>query len=61
MGLLEGERNNKRELVRRIEIYEGTEVTVRTKLGNTESFVTKRDVKQRRVMSLLITICTSRT
>jgi len=37
----------KENLIRRIEkIYEGTEVTVRTKLGNTESFVTKRNVSK---------------
>ena len=39
-------------LVRRIEkTSEGTEITVRTKLGNTENFVTKRGVRQRCVMS----------
>jgi len=34
--------------------YEGAEVTVRMKLGNTESFVTKRSVRQRCVMSPLL-------
>ena len=44
MGLLEGKRN-KRELKRIEKTYEGTEVTVRMKLGNTESFITKRGVR----------------
>ena len=39
-------------LVRRIKkTSEGTEITIRTKLGNTENFVTKRGVRQRCVMS----------
>jgi len=41
------EKGIRESLVRRIEkIYKRTEVTVKTKLGNTESFVTKRDVRQ---------------
>ena len=50
MELFEGERN-KRELKRIEKTYEGTEVTVRMKLGNTESFITKRGVRQGYVMS----------
>ena len=46
------EKGIRESLIRRIEkTYKGTEVTIRTKLGNTENFVTKRGVRQRCVMS----------
>jgi len=49
------EKGIRESLVRRIEkTYKGTEVTIRTKLGNTESFVMKRGVKQECVMSSLL-------
>ncbi|XP_012054784.1 PREDICTED: uncharacterized protein LOC105617843 [Atta cephalotes] len=48
------EKGIRESLVRRIEkTYEGTEIMIRTKLGNTESFVTK-SVRQRCVMSPLL-------
>jgi len=47
------EKGIRESLVRKIEkTYEGIEVTVRTKPGDTESFVMKRGVRQGCVMSL---------